>query len=105
MTNKTIIDIGDPSPEGNTHTDQSTMPDNLSDFARKIIEPLSSKGWPRWLVFSMAVLGLLYILNPTFGIFEFIPDNLPFVGNLDEGLAFMLVLAGLVEFFDGKKRN
>ena len=76
---------------------------NLSDFARKIIEPLSSKGWPRWLVFSMAVLGLLYILNPTYGIFELIPDNLPFVGNLDEGVAFMLILAGLVEFFEGKK--
>ena len=105
MTNKTIIDIGEPSPETEAQTDTTNKYGSLSDFTRKIIEPLSSKGWPRWLVMSMAVLGFLYILNPTFGIFEFIPDNLPFVGNLDEGVAFMLVLAGLVEFFEGKKAN
>ncbi|NLW73035.1 MAG: DUF1232 domain-containing protein [Chloroflexi bacterium] len=51
----------------------------------------------------MAILGLIYILNPTFGVFELIPDNVPFIGNLDEGVAFMLILAGLVEFFEGNK--
>ena len=102
MTNKTIIDIGETNQNHDTSAEQPDNNSALSDFARKLIEPLSSKGWPRWLVFSMAILGLIYILNPTFGIFEFIPDNLPFVGNLDEGVAFMLILAGLVEFFDGK---
>ena len=35
---------------------------------------------------------LIYILNPTAGIFELIPDNLPLIGNLDEAAA----VAGLL---------
>ena len=36
----------------------------------------------------VGVLGCgLYLLNPTFGVFEIFPDNLPFIGNLDEGAA------------------
>ena len=34
------------------------------------------------------ILGMLalaaYMLNPGAGVFELIPDNIPFVGNLDE---------------------
>lgn len=75
----------------------------LSDFARKVTEPLSKRGWPVWLIYLFAFLGVLYILNPTAGVFEFIPDNIPFIGNLDEGIAFMLILAGLVEMFEGGK--
>ena len=30
------------------------------------------------------IIGILYILNPTAGVIELIPDNIPFVGNLDE---------------------
>ena len=104
MNNKTIIDIGEQPQGSETQTGQTDKVGTLSDFARKIIEPLSNKGWPRWLVFSMAILGVIYVLNPTFGVFELIPDNLPFIGNLDEGVAYLLVLAGLVEFFEGKKR-
>jgi len=51
----------------------------------------------------VAALGLIYILNPTLGILEFLPDNLPIVGNLDEGAAFMMIWYGLVEFFEGRK--
>lgn len=75
----------------------------LSNFTRKISEPLSKLGWPVWLVYLFASLGVLYILNPTAGIFEFIPDNIPFIGNLDEGIAFALILSGLVEMFEGGK--
>jgi hypothetical protein len=51
----------------------------------------------------MSLIGLIYILNPGFGFLELIPDNLPFVGNLDEGVAMMLIWYGLVEFFEGRE--
>ena len=36
-------------------------------------------------------LALLYLVNPTAGIFELLPDNLPLVGNLDEAGAMLLL--------------
>lgn len=69
-----------------------------------LLKPLSWRGFPVWLVYLAAIAGFGYILNPTAGVFEILPDNLPFVGNLDEGVAFMLVWYGLVEFFEGNKR-
>jgi hypothetical protein len=65
--------------------------------------PLSTRGWPLWLIYTLAVLGVIYILNPTLGIFEFIPDNIPLVGNLDEGAAFLLIWYGVLEYLQGKK--
>jgi len=65
--------------------------------------PLSRQGWPRWLVFVMGIIGVVYILNPTAGIIELLPDNIPLVGNIDEGVAWMLVWFGLTELFEGKK--
>ena len=35
----------------------------------------------------LGVLCLAYLFNAGAGVLEFIPDNLPIVGNLDEGLA------------------
>jgi uncharacterized membrane protein YkvA (DUF1232 family) len=75
----------------------------LSDFARMISEPLSKRGWPVWLVYLLAFIGVLYMLNPTLGIIELIPDTFPIIGNIDEGVAFMLILAGLVELIEGGK--
>ena len=43
------------------------------------------------------VVGVLYILNPTFGVFELIPDNIPYIGNLDEASAVLLILACIKE--------
>lgn len=37
-------------------------------------------------------LSVVYLLNPTLGIFEFIPDNIPGFGNLDEGAAGALLI-------------
>ncbi len=39
------------------------------------------------------MVGGLYLLNPTAGLFELIPDNLPVIGNLDE-VAAMALFAG-----------
>ena len=50
------------------------------------------------LVFSLGLLSVLYILNPTAGLFEIIPDNLPFIGNLDEAAAVALLLMCLKYF-------
>ena len=52
----------------------------------------------RIVVFGLGVLAALYILNPTAGLFEIIPDNLPFVGNLDEAAAVALLLMCLKYF-------
>ena len=43
----------------------------------------------------MGLLGGVYLVNPTAGILELLPDNLPFIGNLDEaGAAFLLIWCG-----------
>jgi len=50
------------------------------------------------LIASIGVLSGLYLLNPGFGVFEFIPDAIPFVGNLDEGTAAFTLLSSLAYF-------
>jgi len=82
--------------------------DNSNETRRKIsllTTPPSAYSVPRWLVYLLGLVGLIYILNPTAGILELLPDNLPFVGNLDEGVAFMFIWAALVEFFEGRKQK
>lgn len=87
-----------------TQIEVFTQPDPEDKTKSKtIFEPLSSRGFPRWLVFALAVIGLVYILNPTFGLIELIPDNLPIIGNLDEGAAFILIMYGVIELLYGKR--
>ncbi len=50
------------------------------------------------VVFCLGVLAALYLLNPTAGVFELIPDNLPLVGNLDEAAAVALLVMCLKYF-------
>lgn len=49
-------------------------------------------------IVCIGLLATLYILNPTAGVFEIIPDNLPLVGNLDEAAAVALLLMCLKYF-------
>ncbi len=51
------------------------------------------------LIFLVVLLSIIYILNPTAGVFEIIPDNLPLIGNLDEAAAVALLLMCL-KYFD-----
>lgn len=67
--------------------------------------PLSARGWPTWVIYLMAGLGLAYIINPGMGIFELLPDNLPIIGNLDEGASFLMLWYGLVELVEGRKNR
>ncbi|MFT7584547.1 MAG: hypothetical protein ACI9EW_000965 [Cellvibrionaceae bacterium] len=77
-------------------------PKNEGSF---MTNPLSEKGVPRWLVMIFSVIGFIYILNPTAGLVELIPDIVPFVGNLDEGGAFLLIWYGLLEIVEGRKNR
>ena len=53
-----------------------------------------SKG--RLLLWWIAAGGaVLYLLNPTAGLFELLPDVLPGVGNLDEAAATGLLIASV----------
>ena len=49
-------------------------------------------------IFLLGLFCLIYILNPTAGIFELIPDNLPIIGNLDEAAALATLLMCLKYF-------
>lgn len=50
------------------------------------------------IVIVTGLLAGLYLLNPGFGIFELIPDNIPLVGNMDEATATFLVISSLAFF-------
>ncbi|MGH1536453.1 MAG: DUF1232 domain-containing protein [Gammaproteobacteria bacterium] len=50
------------------------------------------------IVAIIGLLSLLYILNPTAGLIEIIPDNFPIIGNLDEAAATALLLSCLSYF-------
>ena len=54
-----------------------------------------------------AILGgiaLIYLINPTAGVIELIPDNIPIVGNLDEFAASALLIKAIRVLF-GKNNN
>ena len=44
------------------------------------------------IVFALFVVSAIYLINPTAGFFEILPDNLPIIGNLDEAGAVAIVL-------------
>ena len=50
----------------------------------------------------LALLSIIYLLNPTAGVFELLPDNIPFIGNVDEGLA-AYILYSCIEYLRGRQ--
>jgi hypothetical protein len=50
------------------------------------------------LVLISGILSALYLLNISFGVAEFIPDNIPIFGNLDEAAATGLLINCLAYF-------
>lgn len=89
--------------ENQQRDNQEEQKEGATDKLGVLTTPLSLRGVPVWVIYILAALGLVYILNPGAGFIELIPDNLPIVGNLDEGAAFMLIWYALVEFFEGRK--
>ncbi|MBN2714041.1 MAG: DUF1232 domain-containing protein [Planctomycetes bacterium] len=64
------------------------------------------------LVLGLGALSFIYLLNPTFGLFELIPDNTPLVGNLDEAGAVILLMnclryygIDITSLFSGKQEK
>lgn len=48
-------------------------------------------------IFSVivAIISAIYLINPTLGVFELLPDNIPLVGNLDEAFFTLALLSSL----------
>jgi hypothetical protein len=46
-------------------------------------------------IILLGVMAFIYLVNPTAGFIEFLPDNLPLVGNIDEGTAALLLISVL----------
>lgn len=46
----------------------------------------------------LGALSAVYLLNPTAGFLELIPDNLPIIGNLDEAAAAAMLISCLAYF-------
>lgn len=49
------------------------------------------------VIFCM-LISILYLINPTMGVIELIPDNIPLIGNLDEAGAAALLMMCLRYF-------
>jgi len=50
------------------------------------------------VAWAVAVIAAFYLLNPTGGTLEFIPDQVRYWGNLDELIAAILLLSALRSF-------
>lgn len=75
------------------------MKNSPDDFPQ--IEPPEDK--PRGVVNSVIVgavgiISAIYLFNPTAGLIELIPDNIPVIGNLDEAAAAAMVISALAYF-------
>ncbi len=51
-----------------------------------------------FIVLLLGLISVIYLFNPGSGIFELIPDNLPFIGNLDDAAALALLVMCLQHF-------
>jgi len=63
----------------------------------------NNKKLPAWLIYLLSAVGLVYLLNPTAGLIELIPDNFPLVGNLDEAAAGLFLWQGINQFIQTRK--
>lgn len=50
------------------------------------------------IVGGIGVVSALYLFNPTAGVLELIPDNIPVIGNLDEAAAAAMLISVLSYF-------
>ncbi|MDF1850438.1 MAG: DUF1232 domain-containing protein [Verrucomicrobiales bacterium] len=50
------------------------------------------------IVAGLGAFSAFYLFNPGAGVIELIPDNIPFIGNLDEAAAAGLLISCLAYF-------
>lgn len=74
----------------------NTEPQGYRDAGYENMEDSHASGF-QFRIGSVMVgaICLLYLLNPTAGFLEFIPDNIPVIGNLDEAAAVTGLLMSL----------
>lgn len=53
---------------------------------------------PLPVIILAAVFSVIYLANPSGGFIEFIPDNIPIIGNLDEAGVTLLLMWAVDEF-------
>jgi len=66
---------------------ESLLSGGAGAFDRQIGVPVGS--------LILGIICLVYLINPGAGVIELLPDNLPIIGNLDEGLAMTGLLMAL----------
>lgn len=50
------------------------------------------------VIIIVAIIAAIYLVNPTAGVIELLPDNLPLVGNLDEAAAVGILMNTLAYY-------
>lgn len=63
-----------------------------SHLPAKPAPPLALRALVASTLTGIGMIALLYLVNPTGGIVELLPDNLPLLGNLDEAGATAILL-------------
>ena len=91
-------DLWDRSPllypaELRVHTDRCIITSTI--HFETIIEYNEYMDYKKTGAYVLVILCVLYVLNPTAGLFEILPDNIPILGNVDEGLAVYFMLCGI----------
>jgi hypothetical protein len=66
--------------------------ENLPAVPEKPRPPLAVRALVASTMTGLGLIAALYLIFPTMGIVELIPDNIPFLGNLDEAGATALML-------------
>jgi uncharacterized membrane protein YkvA (DUF1232 family) len=66
-----------------------------SDAKQESILPPEQPLWAKIVAWATIAAGSAYMINPTAGIFELLPDNLPVVGNLDEAAVVFIMFAAM----------
>ncbi|MAU10508.1 MAG: hypothetical protein CL607_11845 [Anaerolineaceae bacterium] len=75
------------------HLDEMLASYTIARFMGLTNDPENKSALRTVIIVALGAAGLIYLIFPTLGVVEFVPDALPFVGNLDEMLASLFMFA------------